>query len=246
MMRLTLSQKQIESIANCDTRICTYDDCDKQTRSAKMTICNMHYQRELKAKSKCTYGTCDKPLSAKGLCMMHYKRQRNGQDMDAPELGYLKAQGCSYEGCEETHHGNGYCVVHNARNNRHGSPDGFATGPCPGCGDIVKRNAEVKYCDDCAAGRYARNSRKRQQRLKLNNAVMTEDDWRDSKEYREFIANDPCVYCGEDIRAIDHIVPVLNGGNDMWTNYAPICKPCNSSKRDKEVLQFMLYKLERR
>ncbi|MEU1134920.1 HNH endonuclease [Streptomyces sp. NPDC005900] len=63
--------------------------------------------------------------------------------------------------------------------------------------------------------------------------------------YARFIGNDPCVYCGGSSQAIDHINPVTRGGMGEWSNLAPICTSCNSSKSNKHVLQFLMYRLER-
>ena len=38
----------------------------------------------LKTKKICRHEGCGKPVFAKGWCSMHYQRNRNGQDMDAP------------------------------------------------------------------------------------------------------------------------------------------------------------------
>lgn len=60
--------------------------------------------------------------------------------------------------------------------------------------------------------------------------------------YAEMIRVDPCVYCGLPSSEIDHIVPVSVSRSSHWTNLAPICDACNSSKGAKSVLHFMLYR----
>lgn len=59
-------------------------------------------------------------------------------------------------------------------------------------------------------------------------------------DYRKVILLDPCVYCGKPAEAGDHIVPLSRRGEHSWQNMAPVCTPCNSAKRDKSLLQFML------
>jgi hypothetical protein len=63
-------------------------------------------------------------------------------------------------------------------------------------------------------------------------------------EYEAILANDPCVYCGAPAGTVDHIQPINQAGTDEWDNYAPACSSCNSSKRDKGLLQFLLWRLK--
>ena len=51
-----------------------------------------------------------------------------------------------------------------------------------------------------------------------------------------------CAYSGETLtkktRSIDHIVPLnKKGQNEIW-NLVPMCKSYNSSKRDKDMLEW--------
>jgi hypothetical protein len=43
-----------------------------------------------------------------------------------------------------------------------------------------------------------------------------------------------CMYCGEHSRSShlsrDHVIPVVKGGKDIWTNVVTACKSCNSHK----------------
>ncbi|MGW3427914.1 HNH endonuclease [Streptomyces melanosporofaciens] len=68
-------------------------------------------------------------------------------------------------------------------------------------------------------------------------------DWSkfpESLAYVQVIANDPCVYCGAATATIDHIVPVAAGGGGEWSNLAPACMSCNSSKRHTDLLGYLL------
>lgn len=44
-----------------------------------------------------------------------------------------------------------------------------------------------------------------------------------------------CVYCGEDGRTIDHIVPRSRGGDSSWLNLAACCQRCNNRKGNSLV-----------
>jgi len=49
-----------------------------------------------------------------------------------------------------------------------------------------------------------------------------------------------CVYCGavERIEA-DHIIPISRGGAHCENNLQPLCKSCNSSKKDKTMAEWL-------
>ncbi|MEU5683612.1 HNH endonuclease [Streptomyces venezuelae] len=48
-----------------------------------------------------------------------------------------------------------------------------------------------------------------------------------------------CSYCSwGGAEAIDHVIPVSEGGRDDVSNVVPACRSCNSSKRDRAVLQW--------
>lgn len=42
-----------------------------------------------------------------------------------------------------------------------------------------------------------------------------------------------CWLCGAEASASDHVKPLAKGGAHMLCNLRPICKPCNSRKRDR-------------
>jgi len=49
--------------------------------------------------------------------------------------------------------------------------------------------------------------------------------------------NYTCTYCGERGKRLecDHIFPLSRGGSDALDNLTTACRPCNRSKRDKTV-----------
>lgn len=47
-----------------------------------------------------------------------------------------------------------------------------------------------------------------------------------------------CAFCEAPLNgvySIDHMIPVSKGGGSSWDNVAIVCSPCNSSKRDKRL-----------
>lgn len=49
---------------------------------------------------------------------------------------------------------------------------------------------------------------------------------------REVLESGPCAYCGgyEEAVAIDHVIPIIKGGDRRRRNLAPACYWCNSEK----------------
>lgn len=55
------------------------------------------------------------------------------------------------------------------------------------------------------------------------------------------LRDDCCCYCGRRGKQhIDHVDPLSRGGSPEWHNLTGACQSCNSSKRDKPLLEFML------
>ena len=78
-------------------------------------------------------------------------------------------------------------------------------------------------------------------RSKIKNNITIEQ-WKEMMDFFDW----KCAYSGEYIggnsenRTIDHIVPLnCNGENVIW-NLAPMYKPYNSSKRDKDMLSWYI------
>lgn len=61
--------------------------------------------------------------------------------------------------------------------------------------------------------------------------------------YTEILRADPCSYCGATTEHIDHIRPLNLGGDSSWDNLTAACASCNSGKRDKPLLAYLLHRL---
>lgn len=191
----------------------------------------------------CAVEGCDKPYHSSGYCGQHAQRYKRTGD----PLGFQREPRpdvCTVEGCNGRHFGLGYCASHYHRANRLGSPTDVQ---CQRCGSTfhrpVAKRGSYGYCPECASGGIPFWRALRRERLAAANATLTADDLATAQQYRRLIAADPCVYCGDQPQAIDHITPVVRGGSDRWDNLAPICKPCNSSKNARSLLGFLMVRV---
>lgn len=60
------------------------------------------------------------------------------------------------------------------------------------------------------------------------------------KAHIEILLSDPCAYCGGSSDTVDHIRPVIAGGDGEWENLTASCRSCNSSKNATPMLHFLL------
>lgn len=59
-----------------------------------------------------------------------------------------------------------------------------------------------------------------------------------------YLLADGCSYCSQPADTLDHIVPRINGGGDDWSNLTGACRSCNSAKKDRDLLGFLLARLD--
>lgn len=73
----------------------------------------------------CAVDDCDRPSTARGWCLMHYKRWRNHGDPTVARPGVRPTPAknlCAVDECPATARTRGWCVTHYTRWRRHGHP----------------------------------------------------------------------------------------------------------------------------
>ena len=52
----------------------------------------------------------------------------------------------------------------------------------------------------------------------------------------------PCAYCPSPATTIDHVLSLVHGGTNWEGNLTPACRPCNSSKQSRTVMEWRVAK----
>ena len=94
--------------------------------------------------------------------------------------------------------------------------------------------ARGKYAND-PDWRARQNGKAHTRRARIGGgqaAEFTPEQWAAKVSYW----GDRCWVCGGPWSAQDHVKPLAAGGAHLLCNVRPICKPCNSAKRDKWLL----------
>jgi 5-methylcytosine-specific restriction endonuclease McrA len=113
--------------------------------------------------------------------------------------------------------------------------------------DQYRENQRRNYEENKPARR-EQNRRWRRENIERHRALNREDGRkryleRDSESYAYslILREDPCSYCGAPPPSvIDHIVPLSGGGQNAPDNLTASCLSCNSSKRSKSLLRFLV------
>ncbi|MFC9553800.1 HNH endonuclease [Rhodococcus sp. NPDC056960] len=112
---------------------------------------------------------------------------------------------------------------------------------CIRCGETF--NGSHTMCRSCCRAAMAPEKRAAQDR-RTNNArrarkLGAEVEGPVPAEMYTAIRNSgPCVYCGGQSAAVDHVRPLTKGGWEHEDNLVPACKPCNSSKGAKLLTEW--------
>ncbi len=111
-------------------------------------------------------------------------------------------------------------------------------------------NARERYKDPIKRARkqvrmrnwFAANPEKREEYAKSKKIRAASNKNPLTQEWVQILLKDPCFYCGNSCESIDHVTPVSRNGTDDVTNIMGVCKECNSSKKDKNLFEFLIAK----
>ena len=93
----------------------------------------------VKATQPCSAPQCERPLIARGLCIMHYRRWQKRGTVDAPPS---RIKYCSTTGCEDRCKGNGLCANHYRRQVKRSAPECSIIGCVRRC-----KTSQGEYCE---------------------------------------------------------------------------------------------------
>lgn len=91
----------------------------------------------------------------------------------------------------------------------------------------IRRKEDPEYYERVIA-----SSRARKENLV---GILTAKEWQNTLEY----FNNQCAYCGAETKLCrEHVVPISKKGLNETQNIVPACISCNSSKKDKDMLDW--------
>lgn len=113
--------------------------------------------------------------------------------------------------------------------------------------DQINHNRACRPCtNQYARERYATVKRVRQERRqhsharKRNMKPISPDD----QDTAMASTNGHCKYCDRPATTFDHVIPVSKGGPSTIDNIVPACVFCNSSKKDRNVDEWLAQRKE--
>lgn len=194
---------------------CRAPECGNRSTSAD-SLCHKHYLRlkrtgrlDLRERANCAHSDCSRKAKAKGLCQLHYDRQR-GSYRGSRSI-------CSEDSCGKPAKARGLCKGHYEALQRNGmlhiAPLREKTlsvtpepRPCRGCGtDLTGLSRGRRYCSEACKPRCAGPECNREvtgrglcsTHLKQRCAGITPLRPITDREIR--VLNQPCVWCHEPV-----------------------------------------------
>ena len=188
--------------------MCVISECERVMEGPRLGMCKSHAQRYRAFGMSKIYCGCGKPypLTRSAKC--------------------LYCDVCRVDGCNKPYTDLGYCARHYMSYWRYGQA--VPSIKCASCDRMVgNRNRHTRYCFDCRRAAKRKSSQKSQARRR---SVCSEEIDRD---LLYLIDHGICYLCQEPVLAdyaVDHIIPISRGGNNVWSNIAVTHKICNSQK----------------
>lgn len=118
-------------------------------------------------------------------------------------------------------------------------------GACESCGAQLDRPSQRRFCSHaCAAsaqrgtGRGARPASKTDRDWRSRDAAGLTECRRRSLLAKWRARGVKCAYCGGLTETVDHVIPLIRGGDNFEGNLAPACRKCNASKCDWLIVEW--------
>ena len=234
-------------------------ECGKERRHEAKGLCATCYRRQCKPKIiVCKVCGKKSPHQAKDLCMVCYNHQyykENSEKILEQKRGYYQEnRGAIIKRLYQYREEHYEKVREQDRQSRWQHREERRET------NRLWRKANVDYIRECGHRYYEANrnriddynrrwykanlekaralGRKRAHcyRARKNNVILGEVD--EALVYNLY--DHRCFYCGSaDNLTIDHIIPLNGGGAHCQDNLVPACSKCNSSKRDKSLLEWL-------
>lgn len=219
--------------------VCTIEDCDKPVAARGM--CLMHYKRVRRNGSpdrdefSATCTVCGDPARAKGLCSTHYQRMRLTGSVT------LRIANCDRCGIEFQPKGSAkWCDECKRDGAREYTKGWYRANRLHALEYAKKRNATEHARSLRRAWMDANRTKARlwtlNRRAAIREATVGTVSIEGIEARWEYYGG-KCWLCGADGEQTDHVKPLNKGGLHVLSNLRPICKSCNSSKRDRWPLE---------
>lgn len=99
-------------------------------------------------------------------------------------------------------------------------------------GNKIKQKDAVQRCRERKPDQYLAYTHIRRAKIKGNGGTYTAKEWQDLCAYYGNV----CLCCHQSRPlVVDHVMPISKGGTSNIENLQPLCKSCNSTKRDKDT-----------
>ena len=207
----------------------------------------------------CSVEGCARPFSARGFCRGHYSRFRRTGDPGSAQIVTRRVNdsGCEVRDCPRMSKKGGLCTLHYQRKAKYGSAtktahrdvSNLTVRHCGLCGvDISEKKSNAQYCSRVCKtaaserrryqdGRAQVKDHARRDRIKAGGYAFLPGDWLKVLHRQR----NACFYCGGGggTLTMDHVVPLSKGGHHSVGNVVAACWPCNSSKRDMLLSEWL-------